>query len=76
VQEKKFTIWTAGTIDDGIEILTGVKAGSVSEEGTVFYLVNKMLNEYAQKLKLFGEGESDDTTRLNMQTNWISDIVE
>ncbi len=57
VRQNKFTIWAIETIDDGIEILTGVKAGNITETGTVSYLVNNMLNEYAKKMKEFDKEE-------------------
>jgi predicted ATP-dependent protease len=60
VRENKFTIWAVDTIDDGIEILTGVRAGNIAEEGTVTYLVNNLLNENAEKLKEFVEEEEEE----------------
>ena len=62
VREGKFHIYPVKTIDQGIEILTGVKAGEKKEdgtyeEGTVNYLVNKRLRELADKLKEFGVRE-------------------
>lgn len=54
IRENKFKLWAIDTIDDGIEILTGLKAGSPQEEGTLAYLVNKKLNQYADKMKAFG----------------------
>ena len=56
VKEGKFNIYSVKTIDEGIEFLTGTKAGErradgTFEEGTVNYLVNKQLTEMANKLK-------------------------
>jgi len=34
VQNGKFSIWAVDTIDDGIELLTGVKAGRIKKDGT------------------------------------------
>jgi len=56
VKEGKFSIYSVRTIDDGIEVLTGTKAGQrredgTYEEGTVNYLVDKRLREMADKLK-------------------------
>ncbi|MCX8082708.1 MAG: AAA family ATPase [bacterium] len=50
VKEGKFHIWAVSTIDEGIEILTGVPAGDKDKkgdypEGTVNYLVSKRLEE-------------------------------
>jgi predicted ATP-dependent protease len=56
VKEGKFNIYSVKTIDEGIEFLTGTKAGErgedgTFEEGTVNYLVDKQLTEMANKLK-------------------------
>jgi lon-related putative ATP-dependent protease len=56
VKEGKFNIYSVKTIDEGIEVLTGTKAGQrredgTYEEGTVNYLVDKQLREMAEKLK-------------------------
>jgi lon-related putative ATP-dependent protease len=56
VKEGKFNIYSVKTIDEGIELLTGTKAGErrvdgTFEEGTVNYLVDKQLTEMANKLK-------------------------
>jgi lon-related putative ATP-dependent protease len=60
VKDGKFHIYPVKTIDQGIEILTGVKAGArqpdgTFEDGTVNYRVNKRLKEIAEKLKEFPE---------------------
>ncbi|MDH4222222.1 MAG: AAA family ATPase, partial [candidate division Zixibacteria bacterium] len=62
VKEGKFHIYSIKTIDEGIEILTGVEAGSKKEDGTfekdsVNYLVDKKLEEFAQRWKEFSIGE-------------------
>lgn len=59
IKEGKFHVYPVKTIDQGIEILTGVKAGErkndgTFEEDTVNYLVDKKLTEFAKKLKEFG----------------------
>ncbi|MBU4047108.1 AAA family ATPase [bacterium] len=59
VKDGKFHIYPVETIDQGIEILTGVKAGNRKDDGTfekdtVNYLVDKKLAEFAKKLKEFG----------------------
>jgi lon-related putative ATP-dependent protease len=55
VKDGKFHIYIAQTIDEGIEVLTGRKAGTRDsegnfEEGTVNALVDKKLREMADKL--------------------------
>jgi len=62
VQEGKFHIWAIDTIDEGIEILTGVKAGQRQEDGTfevesVNALVDKRLSELAERLEKFGKDQ-------------------
>jgi predicted ATP-dependent protease len=64
VKERKFHIYPVKTIDQGIEILTGVEAGEKLEdgrfkEGTVNGLVDEKLRELGIKIKEFeGGGEA------------------
>ncbi|MGQ9465456.1 MAG: AAA family ATPase [bacterium] len=55
VKRKKFHIYAIKSIDEGIEILTGIKAGRRTKAGfeknSINYLVEKKLKEYAMKLK-------------------------
>jgi predicted ATP-dependent protease len=56
VTEGKFRIFAASTIDEGIEILTGVSAGARDSEGryppsSINGLVEKRLEEYSERLK-------------------------
>jgi lon-related putative ATP-dependent protease len=58
VKQGKFHIYPIQTIDQGIDILTGVKAGEKKPDGaypeaTVNFLVDKQLNQYAENLKSF-----------------------
>ncbi|EAX48982.1 ATP-dependent protease [Thermosinus carboxydivorans Nor1] len=60
VREGKFHIYPVRTIDEGIEILTGVPAGQLQPDGTyppgtVHYLVSKKLEEYTQTLVKLGK---------------------
>lgn len=53
VEDGRFTIYAIDTVDDGIEILTGVKAGKADNKGnypkgTVNYLVEESLRQYYQ----------------------------
>ena len=59
VKKKKFNIWTVSTVDEGIEILTGKKAGEKDKKGkypkgTINYLVKKKLREYSEKFGRIG----------------------
>ncbi|KPJ73802.1 hypothetical protein AMJ52_03095 [candidate division TA06 bacterium DG_78] len=61
VKKNLFHIYTVKTIDKGIEILTGVKAGKRTktgwQKGSVNYLVEKKMNEYAAKMKGFAKSK-------------------
>ena len=64
VSEGKFHIWAVRTVDEGIEILTGVKAGVRIEDGTfeedsVNDLVDRRLRELAEMIKDFGKEEEE-----------------
>lgn len=53
VNEGKFHVYPVSSVDEGIEILTGVEAGDADQdgnypEGTINYLVSKKLKKYAQ----------------------------
>jgi len=58
VQKKKFQIYAIKSIDEGIEILTGVKAGKLKsnhtfEHGTINALADQKLQRYADDWKKF-----------------------
>ena len=62
VSARKFHIYPVSTIDEGIELLTGVEAGRMSKggtypEGTVNYLVNRKLEKYASTWRNFSAGK-------------------
>jgi len=61
VREGKFHVYPVRTIDEGIEILTGVEAGRAREdgsyeEGTVHGLVDRELQRLASGWKSFSGG--------------------
>jgi lon-related putative ATP-dependent protease len=58
VRQGKFHVWPVRTIDEGIEILTGVPAGKrqadgTFETGTVHYLADRRLEELAETMCKF-----------------------
>ena len=58
VKENKFHIYPVRTVDEGIEILTGVEAGKLDENGkypvgSINYLVSEKLKKYAQNSAKF-----------------------
>jgi predicted ATP-dependent protease len=59
VAQGKFHIYPIRTIDEGIELLTGIRAGTVNEEGSVNNLVNRRLRDLATSLKTFASTESE-----------------
>jgi len=61
-RDGRFHVWGVRTIDEGIEILTGRRAGRRRRDGSfppdsVHGLVQARLREYAEKLHAFGEEE-------------------
>ncbi len=67
VKSHKFHIWSAATIDEGIEILTGVKAGARTESGkfesdTVNERVDRRLRALAETLAQFGK-DGDESAK-------------
>jgi lon-related putative ATP-dependent protease len=63
VAEGKFHIWSVATIDQGIEILTGVPAGELDEngawpEGTINDLVDRRLRNFAETAQSFSSKQT------------------
>lgn len=58
VEEQKFNVWAVSTVDQGMEILTGVKGGVQLEDGTykagtVHDRVSKTIKEFSHKFEKF-----------------------
>jgi predicted ATP-dependent protease len=73
VKAGKFNIYSVKTIDEGIEFLTGKKAGErrangTFEEDTVNYIVDKQLEEMADKLNQY--------VSLEPQKKVKTDVIE
>jgi lon-related putative ATP-dependent protease len=71
VKEGRFHLWPIGTIEEGIEILTGVEAGELQSdgtypEGTLFQKVDKRLVELAEIVKKFGK-EGNETAKRDQE---------
>jgi lon-related putative ATP-dependent protease len=67
VKAGKFHVYSVKTIDEGIEILTGMPAGKIKADGTypkgtINNLVNEKLKSLAEGLKEFGEEEEKKKT--------------
>ncbi|MBI1817405.1 MAG: AAA family ATPase [Deltaproteobacteria bacterium] len=54
IRAGQFHLYPIRTIDEGLEVLSGVKAGSVAEEGTIHRLAVQRLRQLAEGLKHFG----------------------
>ncbi|HKD67770.1 MAG TPA: ATP-binding protein [Candidatus Binataceae bacterium] len=57
VRTGKFHIYPIENIDMGIEVLTGVKAGSIKDPGTINYLVHQRLKRMAEQARGGAGGE-------------------
>jgi lon-related putative ATP-dependent protease len=67
VEKGQFHIWAVGSIDQGIEVLTGVPAGKrladgTFEDGTVHARVDKRLRELAETMRHFGRSDHGHTS--------------
>ena len=65
VSQGQFHIYAVSTVDEGIEVLTGVPAGERGEDGsypedTIHYYVIKHLAEMAEKAREFDRSHRDD----------------
>ncbi|MFH1381521.1 MAG: ATP-binding protein [Chloroflexota bacterium] len=65
IRNGQFHVYSARTINEGIEILTGIPAGERRKDGaylkgTVNYLADKALKEMADKLRSFGSEKNDE----------------
>lgn len=64
VRDGKFHVWAVRTIDEGIELLTGCRAGRRRADGSyppdsVHGLVAARLSDYAERLRAFAEPEAE-----------------
>lgn len=74
VRAGQFHIWAVRSIDEGIELLTGVPAGQRDSEGqyaegTVHRLVEDRLKEYAERLRAFTTDHKSDSKQDNSSAN-------
>jgi predicted ATP-dependent protease len=54
IADKRFHIYPVETVDEGLELLTGFKAGSVQEERTIHWRIASRLRSMAETLHNFG----------------------
>ncbi len=79
VKNGQFHIWAVDHVDQGIEVLTGVPAGELDDEGnypegTINYLVNERLDELSQGIREFetpapAESSSGDEEEMSPKDN-------
>ena len=74
VRAGQFHVWAVRTIDEGIELLTGISAGQRDSEGqypegTVHRLVEDRLREYAERLRAFTTDHKTEADRDNSSTD-------
>jgi len=65
VEQGKFSVHTYKTVDEALELLTGMKAGERGEDGSypedsINYLVDLRLHEFADMVRKFTDRDSDD----------------
>jgi lon-related putative ATP-dependent protease len=70
IEEGKFHIYPVSTIEEGIEILTGMEAGELQEdgtypEGTLYRKVDDKLREMAELEKEFGKSKEEEGKQEN-----------
>jgi ATP-dependent Lon protease len=73
VKKGKFQVYSVNTIDEGIEILTGKKAGAKKNDGsypkdTINYLVDNKLKDLAEGLTRFGKNNNNDAKALKKKS--------
>jgi hypothetical protein len=52
-----------------------MKAGKISEQGTVNYMVNKVLADFSNKIREYNDGEQEQELEHVSERHWISDIA-
>ena len=61
IEHGQFHIYPIKTIDQGIELLSGMRAGSVEEEDTINGRVSQRLHDLANKIRKFGSEKKEET---------------
>ena len=69
VQEGRFHIWSVKTVDEGIDLLTGIKAGErredgTFEQGTISASIDQRLNELAEAASEFAQENGEEKKRI------------
>jgi len=74
IKEGKFSVYSVESVDEGIEILTGVPAGKrldggKFEEGSINDRAQKRLEQLARVMREFGKEKEKKTTRRKKENN-------
>ncbi len=69
IRAGQFHLYPIRNIDEGLEVLTGVRAGSLGEEGTVHWLVAQRLRSLAEGLRNFAAPETRRSEPAAPSTN-------
>lgn len=69
VTQGQFHLYPIHTIDEGIALLTGVRAGTNEEEGTINGAVSRRLRALAVGLKTFASEEANGKTKAEANTD-------
>ncbi len=74
VEKGKFHVYPIEAIEEGIEILTGMKGGELQEdgtypEGTLFRKVDDKLQEMAEMEKEFGKSKEEEEEKKEEENN-------
>jgi ATP-dependent Lon protease len=56
IRAGQFHLYPIRTIDEGLEVLTGCRAGSITEDGTIHALAAQRLRQLAEGLRQFAAG--------------------
>jgi predicted ATP-dependent protease len=70
IREGRFHLWAVRTIDEGLEVVTGIPGGEADAagafpEGTINHMVSRRLGELADRLRRFGPARAgrEEATR-------------
>lgn len=74
IADNKFNIWAVSNIEEGIEILTGKKAGKKDENGkyekdSIYSLVYDKLKKYSEKTETVKKNDKNENKKIKKQKN-------
>jgi predicted ATP-dependent protease len=57
VEKGEFHVYPVRTLDEGLELLTGARAGDVHAQGTIHHRASERLHRFADVMQRAGEKE-------------------